>query len=66
MIKVNVQCPACDGTRVTLVPSADGDRNEPEPCMYCDGIGAVEERGEASEREEEPASNDRDKPTGGW
>jgi len=35
-------CPACDGTRVNLVESYDGDRNEPEPCMYCDGKGKVD------------------------
>jgi len=44
-VTVQVNCPACDGTRIVLVPSADGDRNEPEPCMYCDGSGDNPERG---------------------
>jgi len=34
-------CPACDGTGISLVPSYDEDRNEKEPCSYCDGKGCI-------------------------
>jgi hypothetical protein len=34
-------CPACDGTRVNLVPAYDEDRNEVEPCQLCDSKGLV-------------------------
>lgn len=38
---MEVKCPACDGTRVSLVDSYDNDRNEIEPCMYCGGKGEI-------------------------
>jgi DnaJ-class molecular chaperone len=36
-------CPACDGTGICLVASHDEDRNDKEPCMYCDGDGEIRE-----------------------
>lgn len=42
---ITAVCPACDGTRICLVASYDEDRNEIEPCMFCEGEGELENVG---------------------